>query len=377
MKKNVATSLNDWLYNPRPEDGVCYNKFHRTCLSVFRPTIGDPWAPDPEATETKVAQLLMNMLILLDGDAIFVREGTQLHPLGEALSLLAYYMHSDTREARRAADLLESNFMGYFPVTSNDVSHNQMELVYDALTRKVIDISSLEPVEQSLLDPVLFPEYGESKVCYDNREPLAKFFALVNQAVGDRFFAERMLMYPFRQPYREKSHVLVGSGGNGKSMFMRMVQTLYGERALTDAPQPNFRGHDPQVISYGFIGKRVVTFNDVGDPSAQFLEWLKRMITGNLEVKTPSGAWLSVPCQANFFMETNHKPQFLDLEAHRRRFVMREFDEGFKLANEMSPAELDRIGERGDLTAGDIVNYLMSVKDDIDKIGWTDFSEVK
>ena len=131
--------------------------------------------------------------------------------------------------------------------------------------------------------------FGKHAADHGCHEALAKFFSLINESVGEPHFFEKTLMYPFNQHIREKSHVLVGRGGNGKSVFMRMVQRLYGDRALTDAPQPNFRGHDPAVISYNFIGKRVVTFNDVGDPSEAFLEWLKRMITGNLEVKSLNG----------------------------------------------------------------------------------------
>jgi hypothetical protein len=154
-------------------------------------------------------------------------------------------------------------------------------------------------------------------------------------------------------------------------MFMGLVQRLYGDFALTDAPQPNFTGHAAAVVAYNFIGKRIVTFNDVGDPSAKFLEWLKRMITGNLEVKTPSGAWLSVPCNTNFLMETNHAPQILSLEAHRRRFVIREFHPDFRLKDFLSDELLDRLGERGDITAGDLVNYLLTIRDQVDD--WTQF----
>ena len=167
--------------------------------------------------------------------------------------------------------------------------------------------------------------------------------------------------------------LLLGEGRNGKSLFMKMVQRLYGDKAITDAPQPTFKGHDPAVISYNFIGKKVVTFNDVGDPSTAFLEWMKRMITGNLEVKTPSGAWLSIPCNANFLMETNHRPQVLDIEAHRRRFVVREFDPDFRLREHLDEQMLDAIGERGDVTAADIVVYLLQVKPAIED--WTYFED--
>ena len=154
-------------------------------------------------------------------------------------------------------------------------------------------------------------------------------------------------------------------------MFMGLVKRLYGDFALTDAPQPNFTGHAAAVVAYNFIGKRIVTFNDVGDPSAKFLEWMKRMITGNLEVKTPNGAWLSVPCNANFLMETNHAPQILALEAHRRRFIIREFDPDFRLKDWVSDPELDRLGDRGNITAGDLVNYMLTIRDKVDD--WTRF----
>lgn len=367
-------SFDDWLRNPSFEESVCFNPFHTVVSKVYDGyNEFDPFKPDPSHVHTKIGQLLRYNMILLEGDVIYVREGSTLHPLNEATSLLAYYLHSDTKEARKAADILESNFMGYFPVTQNAVIKNAIDLCMPDRTVKMVDISTLLPPEQGPLTSI-WPEYGSSMVSMDRVGALAEFFGLINEAVCDEFFAEKMLMYPFKQKIREKSHVLVGNGGNGKSMLMRMANVLYGERSLVDAPQPKFSGHDAAVIAYSFVGKRVVTFNDVEKPSVAFLEWLKRMITGNLEVKTPSGAWLSVPCNTNFFMESNHTPEILDIEAHRRRYIIRTFDSEFKLAEEMAPQKLDLIGERGTLTAADIVYHLMNVKDKIESTtGWQDF----
>lgn len=361
-------SFEDWLYYPEPYEVVCKNNFHDIVQKVYEGySAMDPYAPDPNMIETKVAKLLKAELILLEGDVIYVRERDTLHPLNEATSLLAYYMHTSQKEALSAAHILETNFQGYFPITQNLVWRNGIQLIYENGTHKYVNLKTLEEV----MAPPGYPEYGVSKVDTENFEPMAEYFQLINQACGDEFFFEKMIMYPFMQPFREKSHVLVGGGGNGKSLFMKMVQRMYGDKALTDAPQPSFKGHDAGVISYNFIGKKVVTFNDVGDPSSQFLEWLKRMITGNLEVKTPSGAWLSVPCVSNFFMETNHQPELLDIPAHKRRYIVREFDPDFMLKDHMAPEKLDRIGERGDVSAADVVNYLMLCKEGIDD--WTKF----
>ena len=359
--------FNQWLNEPSFEESVCSNPFHDITKKVFDGYgMYDPYQPDPSDVRTKVAQLLKAGLVILEGDVIYIKEHYDLHPLNEAVDLLAYYMHADSNEARKAANLLETNFQGYFPVTQHKVLRDAISIVFDGASQ-VYDLKTLEPVDPGLK----IPEFGCSEVVMDHFGPLAQYFTLVNQAVGEPYFFEKMLLYPFTQHIREKSHVLVGGGGNGKSLFMKMVQRLYGQKSITDAPQPNFSGHSAGVIAYNFIGKRVVTFNDVGDPSAQFLEWMKRMITGNLEVKTPSGQWLSIPCRANFFMETNHQPEILDLEAHRRRFIIREFDPGFKLADWMSSDELDVVGDRGEITAADIVMYLLQVKDQIDD--WTKF----
>lgn len=376
MTNPSEQSFTHWLYQPKPEDMVCASRFREVVRKVFdgfSPL--DPYAPDPNDPETKVAQLMLHDLILLAGDAIYVREGATLHTLGDAIPLLAYYMHTDSREARKAADLLESNFQGYFPVVDGKVAHNAIDLIYPNEHRRRINLATLR--EMALpTDPSstgFWAEFGQHNVDEGAFEPLAKFFDVMDKAVNEQWFFEKALLYPLTRPYREKSHVLVGGGGNGKSLFMGLVQRLYGDRALTDAPQPNFKGHDAAVISYSLIGKRVVTFNDVGDPSAKFLEWMKRMITGNLEVKTPSGAWLSVPCQAGFMMETNHVPEVLGLEAHRRRFIIREFDEDFRLKEHMANEELDVIGEKGSIGAGDIVNYLLLISSQVDD--WTYFED--
>lgn len=368
-------TLDDWLFSPTAEDLVCVNRFRDIAYAVYSGYSNlDPNAPDEDDFRTKVAALMKAQLILLGGDVIYVREGDTLHTLGDSTDLLSYYMHADSKEARRAMDLLETNFQGYFPINDGLVWRNVMRLDYPDGNSFFVDLKTLEaPILDTDVLDMKYPEFGASKVLPHNYKPIRRFFNVLNEAVGEDYFFEKTMLYHFNQPYREKSHVLVGGGGNGKSMFMGLVQRLYGDFALTDAPQPNFTGHAAAVVAYNFIGKRIVTFNDVGDPSAKFLEWLKRMITGNLEVKTPNGAWLSIPCNANFLMETNHAPQILSLEAHRRRFVIREFDPEFRLKEYMSDAELDCLGDRGDITAADLVNYMLTIKDYIND--WTAFGQ--
>lgn len=366
-------TLDEWLFNPTDEDRVCVNRFHDIAEKVYSGySVTDPTAPDDDDYRTKVAQLMRAKLVLLGGDVIYVREGNTLHTLGDSIDLLSYYMHTDSKEARKAMDLLETNFQGYFPISDGLVWRDVITLCYPDGSQCYVNLRTLDDARR---DPWWsrdsYPEFGMSNVVPENYVPIRRFFTTLDQAVGEPYFFEKTMMYHFNQPYREKSHVLVGGGGNGKSMFMGLVKRLYGDFALTDAPQPNFTGHAAAVIAYNFIGKRIVTFNDVGDPSVKFLEWMKRMITGNLEVKTPNGAWLSIPCNANFLMETNHAPQILSLEAHRRRFIIREFDPDFRLKDYMSDADLDRLGDRGNITAADLVNYMLTIKNEVDD--WASF----
>ncbi len=368
-------TLDEWLFSPMEADQVCVNRFHDIAWKVYDGYSDmDPMAPDDDDFKTKVAQLMKARLVLLGGDVIYVREGDTLHTLGDSIDLLSYYMHTDSKEARKAMDLLETNFQGYFPVSDGLVWRNVMRIDYPDGKSCFVDLRTLTDAKRDpWQSPIIYPEFGVSKVNPRNYGPISRFFHTLNSAIGEDWFFEKTMMYHFNQPYREKSHVLVGGGGNGKSMFMGLVKRLYGDFALTDAPQPNFTGHAAAVIAYNFIGKRIVTFNDVGDPSVKFLEWMKRMITGNLEVKTPNGAWLSVPCNANFLMETNHAPQILSLEAHRRRFIIREFDPDFRLKDWVADSDLDRLGDRGDITAADLVNYMLTVRD---RVGdWASFGE--
>ena len=366
-------TFQDWLYRPTKEETVCRNPFHEIVRQVYSgqysTSVLELNAIDESDVRFKLAKLLKEGLILPEGDVIYLKEGTNLLPLNEAINLLAYYMHTDTKTARQASDILEQNFQSYFPISAQQVWRDGITLIYPDNTEIHVNLKYLVIVE----DPPGLPEFGKHMVTESSYDPLFKYFSLINEAVGEDYFFEKTLLYPFNQRIREKSHVITGGGGNGKSLFMLMVRRLYGVKSLVDAPQPSMSGHAKQVVSYNFIGKRVVTFNDVGDPSAEFLEWLKRMITGNLEVKTPSGAWLSVPCNTNFLLETNHPPAILDLEAHRRRYVLRNFDPSFKLNQHMTETELDAVGERGRINAGDIVHYLMTavagnVKD------WTEFT---
>lgn len=366
-------TLDEWIFNQSDEDRVCVNRFHEIVEAVYSGWSRlDPDSPDLDDYRTKVAALMKAHLVLLGGDVIYVREGDTLHTLGDSMDLLSYYMHADSREARKAMDLLETNFQGYFPIDDGLVWRDVMRLDYPDGSSCYVNLRTLDAAEadRDRMD-ARYPEFGASEVRPWNYAPVKRFLQTIDAAVDEPWFFEKTLLYHFNQPYREKSHVIVGGGGNGKSMFMGLVQRLYGDFALTDAPQPNFTGHAAAVVAYNFIGKRIVTFNDVGDPSARFLEWLKRMITGNLEVKTPNGAWLSIPCSANFMMETNHAPQILSLEAHRRRFVIREFHPDFRLKDHLDDKTLDRLGERGDISAADIVNYLLTIKDQVDD--WTSF----
>lgn len=368
-------TLDEWLFAQTDADRVCVNRFHDIAEKVYDGYSQlDPMAPDEDDYRTKVAQLMRARLVLLGGDVIYVREGDTLHTLGDSIDLLSYYMHTDSKEARKAMDLLETNFQGYFPVTDGLVWRDVMRIDYPDGRSCYVNLRTLQDAERDPWESMeSYPEFGVSRVNPKNYGPISRFFGVLNAAVDEDFFFEKTMMYHFNQPYREKSHVLVGGGGNGKSMFMGLVKRLYGDFALTDAPQPNFTGHAAAVIAYNFIGKRIVTFNDVGDPSVKFLEWMKRMITGNLEVKTPNGAWLSVPCNANFLMETNHAPQILSMEAHRRRFVIRQFDPDFRLKDWIGDRDLDRLGDRGDITAADLVNYMLTVRD---KVGnWASFGE--
>lgn len=366
-------TLDEWLFAPTDADRVCVNRFHDIAWNVYEGYSSlDPTAPDDDDYRTKVAQLMKARLVLLGGDVIYVREGDTLHTLGDSVDLLSYYMHTDSKEARKAMDLLETNFQGYFPVADGLVWRNVIRIDYPDGTKCHVDLKTLKDAKRDIWQSrESYPEFGVSMVNPKNYGPISRFFNTLNSAVGEEYFFEKTMMYHFNQPYREKSHVLVGGGGNGKSMFMGLIKRLYGDFSMTDAPQPNFTGHAAAVIAYNFIGKRIVTFNDVGDPSAKFLEWMKRMITGNLEVKTPNGAWLSVPCNANFLMETNHAPQILSLEAHRRRFIIREFDADFRLKDWVSDDDLDKLGDRGDITAADLVNYMLTIRDKVDD--WKSF----
>ena len=201
--------FNQWLNEPSFEESVCSNPFHDITKKVFDGYgMYDPYQPDPSDVRTKVAQLLKAGLVILEGDVIYIKEHYDLHPLNEAVDLLAYYMHADSNEARKAANLLETNFQGYFPVTQHKVLRDAISIVFDGASQ-VYDLKTLEPVDPGLK----IPEFGCSEVVMDHFGPLAQYFTLVNQAVGEPYFFEKMLLYPFTQHIREKSHVLVHEDG--------------------------------------------------------------------------------------------------------------------------------------------------------------------
>lgn len=375
LKGDRTRTFDDWLWHPTFEEKVNPNFFHTVCQKIISDDPGstlDPDYPDTNHIYTKIAKLLKHDLIIVEGDVVYVREKDTLHLLGheETPGLIAYYMHSEPKDVKKVIDLIESEFMGYHPVKMNKVWRDGIKLVYE--DNSAVDIN-LKTLEVSKCPDGMYPEFGLTLVTAEHFEPLWTYFNIMNQAIADPFFLEKMVMYPFTQPYREKSHVLVGEGGNGKGTLFKMIERLYSETAYCGAPQPKFTGHDAASIAYKFIGKRLVTFEDVGDPSTKFLEWLKPMVTGKLECKSPSGSWFSVDCKANFLMETNHIPEILNLEAHKRRFVIRPFQQGFRLKDYLTKEQLDCVGERGNISAGDLINYFMQIKPYVDD--WTYFEE--
>lgn len=147
-----ARSFEDWLYKPSFEESVCTNPFRDTVLRVFDDAPKDHLSPDGELDlehpYVKLGQLLKKNLIMLEGDVIYVREKNNVHPLNESIPLLAYYMHTDTREAAKAAAVLESNFMGYFPISSGKVWRNGISLLYPDGSKTLVNLSTLQVVDE-------------------------------------------------------------------------------------------------------------------------------------------------------------------------------------------------------------------------------------
>ena len=176
-RKQRVRTLEDWIFNPTAEDLVCVNHFHDTVRSVYRGySFMDPDKPDPDDVKTKVASLMKAQLILLGGDVIYVREGDTLHTLGDAVDLLSYYMHADSREARKAMDLLETNFQGYFPIVDGLTWRDVILLKYPNGSYQYVNLKNLQaavPVEGSM---ETYPEYGAHDVKPHNYEPIYRFF---------------------------------------------------------------------------------------------------------------------------------------------------------------------------------------------------------
>ena len=193
------------------------NRFHDIAWNVYEGYSSlDPTAPDDDDYRTKVAQLMKARLVLLGGDVIYVREGDTLHTLGDSVDLLSYYMHTDSKEARKAMDLLETNFQGYFPVADGLVWRNVIRIDYPDGTKCHVDLKTLKDAKRDIWQSrESYPEFGVSMVNPKNYGPISRFFNTLNSAVGEEYFFEKTMMYHFNQPYREKSHVLVGGGGNG------------------------------------------------------------------------------------------------------------------------------------------------------------------
>lgn len=142
-------TLDEWLFAQTEADRVCVNRFHDIAQKVYEGYSDlDPMAPDEDDFRTKVAQLMRARLVLLGGDVIYVREGDTLHTLGDSIDLLSYYMHTDSKEARKAMDLLETNFQGYFPVTDGLVWRDVMRIDYPDGRQCFVNLRTLRDAER-------------------------------------------------------------------------------------------------------------------------------------------------------------------------------------------------------------------------------------
>jgi hypothetical protein len=372
LTTNKFRSLENWTYNPLYAETINVNPFRiavtRALEGHLDPDPLSPYAATDEPLENKIARLLPADLIVPDGDVIYIIDADTGFPipLMEALDILRGYLHMTMKDTEKAAAILEQNFMGRNPVRSGIILRDAVGLIRQPSqqsTEEQDDI--LETVSMTARRETQgqgIPEFGTHHVNYQNVEVIAKAFGIWNKAIGEPGFFQKLALYPFNMPFREKAFIINGTGGDGKGIFTNLLKRLYGHMALTGAPVPSFVGHDRFTATRSFIGKRFVVFNDVENPSVQFMEWLKPMTTGSMQVKEiNTSSLVSMPCKAVFMLETNFQPEFLATQANYRRFIFRNFPPAFDLTREMTESELDIIGERGPVTAGDMAFYLMQV----------------
>lgn len=373
MKKQIEyRTLKAWMTAPRFEETINDNPFRTAVKRAFAGTIEpdplSPFAEEKEPLENKIAKLLPYDIIIPDGDVIYIMDGKEAIPLGEAMDLLRAYLSVSMKDTVKAAHILEQNFMGRWPVRSGKVSKDTFDLsvpfedLVGMATQDSFRINLRSGgVSRETVDTIA--EIGSGEANEERVALLHKVFGIWNTAIGEDHWFEKVAMYPFKQKFREKAFILNGSGGDGKGIFTELLSRLYGHLMLANAPVPSFSGHDRFTATRSFIGKKLVVFNDVEDPGSQFMEWLKPMTTGGMMVKELSSSSLvTMPCVATFMLETNFSPEFLLDNSHIRRFVFRSFPPEFELDQHLNDDELDTLGERGSITAADMIQYLTSIE---------------
>lgn len=380
---NREQSFYDWVYNPNADDELLTHTFRRTVKYAFdnKLTINtmDVNAPDPDGLEWKLATLLYHKRITPEGNKIYVYRNGNLSPLPDGMNDLQHLLHETEKNTAKAFGLLSHELEG---VTRNLVEKDTIGVIITtgdlfenpATTKTRINLRTMREEEGE--SQSMIPEFGWHEADFDRIDILAKFFYEQNTAfqTEDEYFFEKAISYSFHQRFREKAFICNGPGGVGKTLMTEIAGILYGSKG-TVASEPTFTGQDRNRITRDFIGKKMVIYNDIEEPSVQLMTWIKPMATGNMTIKGEGGFEKSVPCEAVFYLETNFKPQFLGGNQDIRRFVVRTAQSDYKLVEHMTPDELDILGR--EITPADVAVYLKMQSYDIENRagGWLYFED--
>jgi hypothetical protein len=153
------------------------------------------------------------------------------------------------------------------------------------------------------------------------------FFNMVCPNNTDRHNLMLATVYPFYKRNFEKYFILKGSGGNGKSFYMRHLRKLMGDKfAVIDLDAMIAGGFEKSSAIAKLSNKLVVQAPETNLENPKFLNQLKKIATGeSLVAREIGGNSFEFRCEAVLFIDTNDPVILGDTPAIRRRTVNIDF----------------------------------------------------
>jgi P4 family phage/plasmid primase-like protien len=188
-------------------------------------------------------------------------------------------------------------------------------------------------VKPELLDVAKAKGYNARQLAEAEASVLVE---ILKSWVGDPYWVtlEELISYTtiaFRYPFN-KAFMLLGSGSNGKSTFIRMLKDILGRHNVTSVPLEAFTSLDYRFLWSGLVGKLANVFADIPTTPLKYTGVFK-ILTGEDCINFDRKGKEPIQCYTNYaklVFSANELPKTGDTSrAFFRRWVLIDFRHTF------------------------------------------------